>query len=107
MTKIDQKQFVHPGKIFNLVFIVYIKSDIQSYNVNCADKDIQVSMLITSINQTMNFNGTLIYVESIAVVLSFKTTFFNTCHNYTVTLCNGYGNNSYVVETKEAKEGTL
>lgn len=105
VTKIDMMQYDQPGKIFNLEFIVYTKSQIKSYDINSANNDIPASMLMTSINKTMNFHGTLIYVEAIKVVLSFKTATVSNCHNYTVTLGNGYGNNSFVVELKSVQEG--
>lgn len=98
-------QYDQPGKIFNLEFIVYTKSQIKSYDINSANNDIPASMLMTSVNKTMNFHGTLIYVEAIEVVLSFKTSTVSNCHNYTVTLGNGYGNNSFVVELKSVQEG--
>ncbi|XP_071148411.1 uncharacterized protein [Mytilus edulis] len=52
----------------------------------------------TSVNGTTIFHGTEITVESIQVVLSFKISNNNKSQIYTVTICNGFGNNSFEVE---------
>ncbi|CAC5376377.1 unnamed protein product [Mytilus coruscus] len=105
--KIEYKQYVHPGKIFNLAFVVYTKSEIEWYDVKSENKDIPASMQMTRVNSTTIFHGTVISVEAVEVVLSFNISNRSNCRMYTVTLCNGYGNSSFVIELKSVKVGKL
>lgn len=97
MKKIEQKPYGHPGKLYNLSFIVYSTSEIECYNVKSENKEIAASMQTTSINSTMVFHGTEISKKTIKIVLSFNIS--NKCRRqgYTVALCNGYSNSSFVV----------
>ncbi|XP_063411946.1 uncharacterized protein LOC134694812 [Mytilus trossulus] len=96
--KIENKQYCGIGKIFNMQFIVYTKSEIEWCNVQSENKDIAASMEKTSVNGTTIFYGTEITVEATQVVLSFEISNNYNSQIYTVTLCNGYGNSSFEVE---------
>ncbi|OPL33602.1 hypothetical protein AM593_10643, partial [Mytilus galloprovincialis] len=95
--KIEHKHYGHPGKLYNLTFIVYSTSEIESYHVKSENKEIAASMQMIPINSTMVFHGTEISVETREIVLSFNTSIKSSRQDYTVTLCNGYGNSSFVV----------
>ncbi|CAG2242525.1 unnamed protein product [Mytilus edulis] len=95
--KIENKQYGNLGEIFKLKFVLYTKSEIIWYNVKSENQDIAASMEKTSVNGTIIFHGTKITVESIQVVLSFNISNNNYSQIYTVTLCNGFGNNSFEV----------
>ncbi|VDI68381.1 sialic acid binding Ig-like lectin 8 [Mytilus galloprovincialis] len=97
MTKIEHEQYSQPGKTFSLKFIVYSTSEIESNNVKSGNKDITASIQITYINSTMVFHGTEISVETMEIVLSFNIPDKSSRQDYTVTLCNGYSNSSFVV----------
>ncbi|XP_076088386.1 uncharacterized protein LOC143058811 [Mytilus galloprovincialis] len=97
MTKIEHEQYSQPGKTFILKFIVYSTSEIESNNVKSGNKDITASIQITHINSTMVFHGTEISVETMEIVLSFNISDKSNRQDYTVTLCNGYSNSSFVV----------
>lgn len=60
---------------------------------------------MTSLNSTLIFHGTEVTVEAIYVVLSFNISHSSNSHIYTVALCNGYGNNSLIIELKPLPEG--
>ncbi|XP_063412005.1 uncharacterized protein LOC134694856 [Mytilus trossulus] len=96
LKNIEHKPYGHPGKLYNLTFIVYSTSEIESYNVKSENKEIAASMQTTPINSTMVFHGTEITVKTLKIVLSFNIS--NKCRrqDYTVTLCNGYTNSSFV-----------
>lgn len=96
----QHKQYGHPGKIFNIKLIVYSTSEIECYNVIYENKEILTSMQMTKINSTMVLHGTEISVETMEIVLSFNISNKSIRLEYTVTLCNGYGNISFVVELK-------
>lgn len=95
--KIEHKQYGKQGKIFNMKLIVYSTSEIECYNVKSENKEITTSMRMTPINSTMVFHGTEVSVETIEIVLSFNTSIKRSRQNYTVTLCNGYSNSSFVI----------
>lgn len=106
MNKIENKQYGHPGKIFNLAFVVYTKSEIEHYTVKRENnQDVPASIQMTSLNSTLIFHGTEVTVETIYVVLSFNISHSSNSHIYTVALCNGYGNNSLIIELKPLPEG--
>lgn len=108
VNKIENKQYGHPGKMFNLAFVVYTKSEIDCYTVKRENNhDVTASMQITSLNTTLIFHGTEISVEAIEVVLSFKLSGHDNSNMYSVTLCNGHGNNSVLVEIKPVKVGKI
>lgn len=106
--KIENMQYGHSGKIFNLAFVVYTKSEIEQYTVKRENNhEVPASIQKTSLNSTTIFHGTSIYVEVIEVVLSFKLSSYDNSHMYFVTLCNGHGNNSFVFEIKPGKVGKV
>ncbi|XP_071148727.1 uncharacterized protein [Mytilus edulis] len=97
VTKNERKQYGQPGKILNMTFIVYSTTEIESYHVKSENKEIAASMQMTPINSTMVFHRTEISVETREIVLSLNTSIKSSRQEYTVTLCNGYGNSSFVV----------
>lgn len=105
--KIENKQYGNLGEIFKLKFVLYTKSEIIGYNVKSENQDIATSMEKTSVNDTTIFHGTEITVESIQVVLSFKISNNNKSQIYTVTICNGFGNNSFEVEIELVTTGKI
>lgn len=107
MEKIENRQYGDIGNIFNLKFIVYTKSEIEWCNVQSENKDLAASMEKTSVNCTTIFHGTEITVEAIQVVLSFKISNNNNSQIYTVTICNGYGNNKFEVEIELVTTGKI
>ncbi|XP_052080099.1 titin-like isoform X2 [Mytilus californianus] len=101
--KIEHKQYGQIGKIFNMKFIVYSTSEIEWFNIKSENKEIRVSSEMTHVNSSMVFHGTELSVETIEVVLSFNISNKSSRQDYTVTLCNGYGNSSFVVELKSVQ----
>ncbi|CAC5377810.1 HMCN [Mytilus coruscus] len=101
--KIEHKQYGQIGKIFNMKFIVYSTSEIECYNIKSENKEIRVSSEMTHVNSSMVFHGTELSVETIEVVLSFNISNKSSRQDYTVTLCNGYGNSSFVVDLKSVQ----
>lgn len=97
MKKIEDKQYGHRGKLYNLTFSVYSTIEIESYNVKSENKEVAASIRMTPINSTMVFHGTEITVETIEIVLRFNISNKSSRQDYTVTLCNGYSNNSFVL----------
>lgn len=101
--KIEHKQYGQIGKIFNMKFIVYSTSEIECYNIKSENKEIRVSSEMTHVNSSMVFHGTELSVETTEVVLSFNISNKSSRQDYTVTLCNGYGNSSFVVDLKSVQ----
>lgn len=97
MNEMEHKKYGQPGKIFNLKFTVYNTSEITSYHIRNENSEIAASIQMTPINSSMVFNGTEIYVKTMEIVLSFNISYRSSRHDYTVTLCNGYINSSFVV----------
>ncbi|VDI68379.1 Hypothetical predicted protein, partial [Mytilus galloprovincialis] len=108
LDKIEKKQYGDPRKIFSLAFVVYTKSEIEHYTVKPENThDVPATIQMTSLNSTLIFHGTEISVEAIEVVLNFKLLSYDNSHTYSVTLCNGHGNNSFVVEIKPLEVGEI
>ncbi|XP_052081083.1 uncharacterized protein LOC127719086 [Mytilus californianus] len=95
--KIEYDQYGNLGRIFNLKFFVYSKSEIEWYNIKSENKETAASIQMIHVNNTMI---TEITIEAIEIVLSFNISQNSSSHMYTVTLCNGYGNYSFEVEIK-------
>ncbi|VDI74102.1 Hypothetical predicted protein [Mytilus galloprovincialis] len=77
--------------------IVYSTTEIECYNVKSENKEVAAYMQMTPINSTMVFHDTEISVETMEIVLSFNIYNKSSRQDYTVTLCNGYSNSSFVV----------
>ncbi|CAG2244047.1 unnamed protein product [Mytilus edulis] len=94
---IDSNKIDRSGSVHQQIQMDVNTTEIESYNVKSENKEVAASIQMTPINSTMVFHGTEITVETIEIVLRFNISNKSSRQDYTVTLCNGYSNNSFVL----------
>ncbi|XP_063411370.1 uncharacterized protein LOC134694293 [Mytilus trossulus] len=98
LEKNEHVQYVNRAKILNLKFSVYSPSDLECFKVDNSKTEIKTSTEMKSVNRTTIFHGVEISVSSIKVVSRFNISDESDQQVYTITLCNAYGNSSFVIE---------